>query len=106
MKIIDYREGLLKRLKNSRYALKLLRHSFETSCDDGNWEAFGLVLEDVVAAQGNIQAFAKRAHLSRAHLYRLFGKKANPTIGTLLPILKGLGIKLTLSLEEEKKRAA
>ena len=106
MKTIDYQESLLKRLKNPQYAAKLLKYSFEESCGDGNWEAFGLVLQDVIAARGNTRAFAKKARVSRAHLYRIFRKGANPTLKTLLPILDSLGLKLTLSPETEKKKKA
>ncbi len=107
MKTVDYRESLLKRLKNPGYAAKLLKFSFEESCSDGNWEAFGLVLQDVIAARGNTRAFANKIGISRSHLYRIFKKRANPTINTLLPILDSLGLKLTLSSAKEKgKRAA
>ena len=106
MKAIDYREGLLKRLRNQQYATKLLKHSFEESCRDGNWEAFGIVLQDVISAQGNTRSFAKKARVSRAHLYRIFGKNANPTLNTLLPILESLGIRLTLSSEHEGRKKA
>ena len=107
MKTVDYREGLLKRLTNPRYASQLLKYSFEESCRDGNWEAFGLVLQDVIEALGNKRAFAKKIGISRPHLYRMFGKDANPTLKTLLPILNTLGLKLIISSEnEERKKAA
>ena len=96
MKTIDYRKGLLKHLKSRRYAAKLLQSAFVESCDDGNWRAFGLILEDVIDAQGNKKAFAKKAKISRQHLYRLLRGDANPTIGTLVPVLSTLGISLEL----------
>lgn len=102
-----YEEDYLKRLRNPRYAKGLLKAAFEESCEDGNWEAFGLLLQDIIAAHGNKQGFAKKARISRQHLYRLFGKKANPTIKTLSPVLAGLGLRLTISEEHApKKRAA
>jgi hypothetical protein len=64
MKTIDYREGLLKRLRNQQYATKLLKHSFEESCRDGNWEAFGIVLQDVISAQGNTVLLQKKRGLA------------------------------------------
>lgn len=48
-------------------------------------------------AYGNKKDFAKKAKVSRQHLYRLFGKDANPTIDTLSPGLASLGLKLTLT---------
>ncbi len=97
MKTRNYTDDSLKKLRNRNFAAKLLQYSFNESCRDGNWEAFGIVLKDVIAAQGNTQAFAKAANISRANLYRLFGKKANPTLETLLPVLGSLGLKLQLA---------
>ncbi len=104
MKTINYREGLLQRLKNKKYAFGLLQTAFEESCNDGNWEAFGVVLEDVIEAQSSKKDFAEKVRLSRQHLYRLFGKKANPTLNTLLPVLSELGFTLTLSPSHIEKR--
>jgi len=97
MKTISYKKGLHKRLKNKKYALGLLHHAFDESCRDGNWAAFGVILEDIIEARSNKKNFAAKANLSRQHLYRLFGKKANPTLNTLLPVLSELGLKLTLA---------
>lgn len=97
----SYTESYYKRLRNPRYARGLLKAAFEESCADGNWQAFGLLLQDVIEAHGNKQRFAKKAKVSRQHLYRLFSKKANPTLRTLSPVLASLGYKLTL----EKKSA-
>lgn len=97
MKTRNYTEDSLKKLKSRNFAAKLLQYSFNESCRDGNWEAFGIVLKEAIAAQGNTQAFAKAANISRANLYRLFGKKVNPTLETLLPVLGSLGLKLQLA---------
>ena len=107
MKTISYQDGILKRLKNKKYAFGLIKHAFEESCQDGNWKAFGLILENIIEAQGNKKEFAQKAKVSRQHLYRLFGKKANPTLSTLLPVLSELGFKLTIaqSIGRQKKVA-
>lgn len=104
MKTRNYQDDMLENLKNRTFAAKLLQYSFEESCRDGNWEAFGIVLKDVISALGNTQAFAKEANISRANLYKLFGKKANPTIDTLLPVLSNLG--LTLQIAKSQKGLA
>jgi probable addiction module antidote protein len=96
MKTSDYQAGLRKRLQSPRFATGLLKAAFLEACDDGNWEAFGLTLQDVVEARGNTSNFAKQANVSRQQLYRLFGKRANPTLKTLLPLLHALGLRLTL----------
>lgn len=106
MPSISYKKEYLKRLRNRRYALGLLKAAFEESCEDGNWEAFGLLLQDIVAAHGDKRSFAKKANISRQHLYRLFGKEANPTLKTLSPVLAGMGLRLTISEAPDSKRRA
>ena len=65
-----------------------------------------MLLQDIVMAHGDKRAFAKKAQISRQHLYRLFGKKANPTLRTLSPVLAGLGLKLTIEEDREVKKKA
>ena len=105
MQTKSFNEDLLGRLSSKRYSLQLLQASFDESCKDGNWEAFGLTLKLVIEALGDKRSFAKRANVSRNHLYRLFDKDANPTLKTLLPVLTQLGLRLNLATRE-KKRAA
>lgn len=102
----NYSDKYYKRLKSPRYARGLLKAAFEESCADGNWEAFGLLLQDIIHAHGNKRSFAKKARVSRQHLYRLFGKKANPTLKTLSPVLASLGYKLTLAEDDSQKKEA
>jgi DNA-binding phage protein len=85
------------RLADPKYARGLLKAAFEESIEDGNWEAFGLVLQDIIGAQGDKVAFAKKVKMSRQHLYRLFGKGANPTLKTLSLVLAEFGCKLTIA---------
>ena len=97
MKSTSYKSDYLKRLKNTKYAKGLLKSAFNECLEDNNWEAFGLLLQDIIEAQGNKKDFAKKANLSRQHLYRLFGKNANPRLSTLTPLFSTLGLKLTLT---------
>jgi DNA-binding phage protein len=106
MKTASYQEDLIERLRSTEYAKKLLCHSFDESCRDGNWKAFGLILQDVISAQGSIHAFAQRAGISRPHLYKIFGRSANPTLKTLLPILETLGLTLALSRKPQISKAS
>ena len=104
MATIDYKTDYHKRLRNSGFAKRLLKQAFEDSLDDGNWEAFGLLLQDIIEAQGKgKKLFAENVKISRQHLYRLFRKGANPTLKTLKPVLGRLGFRLTL---EKTKEAA
>jgi DNA-binding phage protein len=104
MRTTNYEDALIKRLKNKKYAVGLLHHAFEESCNDGNWKAFGLILAQIIEAQGTKQEFARKAKVSRQHLYRLFGKNCNPTLATLLPVLAELDCKLTITSAESLKK--
>lgn len=106
MKAVSYKEDYLNRLKNPRHAKALLRAAFDESLEDGNWASFGLLLQDIMDAVGNKQKIAREAGISRQHLYRLFSKKANPTLKTLAPVLSSLGFKLTLEEDRRRKDAA
>jgi DNA-binding phage protein len=107
MRTVPYENALHERLRDPRYARGLLKSAFAACTEDGNWEAFGLLLRDIVSAHREKRAFAKSAKISRQHLYRLFGPKANPTLKTLSPVLAELGLRLKLSDHTpQKKRAA
>ncbi len=96
MKSVNYKDDYLERLKNSKYAKGLLKVAFQESIEDGNWQAFGLLLNDIIDAQSSKKEFAKKSKISRQHLYRLFSKNANPTLKTIVPILHELGLKLAI----------
>ena len=96
MKSTNYKDDYLQRLKDSKYTKGLLIVAFQESLKDGNWQAFGLLLNDIIDARGKKNEFAKKTKISRQHLYRLFAKNANPTLKTIVPILQELGLKLTV----------
>ena len=100
----NYTTAYEARLRSPAYARGLLKSAFEACVADGNWEAFGLLLQDIVSAHSNKRTFAKKAKISRQHLYRLFGKNANPTLRTISPVLAELGLRLTLADERTDKR--
>ena len=97
MRSVKYKSDYLKRLRNVDYAKALIKSAFDECLEDDNWQAFGLLLQDIIEARGSKNTFAKKANISRQHLYRLFGKNANPRLSTLAPLFANLGLKLTLS---------
>lgn len=109
MPVKSYKKDLLIQLKNKNYANGYLQYCFEECKKDNSWEVFGLALKDVIEANHNIKGFAKKANISRQHLYKLFSKTSNPTISSLLRILNILGLTLDISsskLRFSKKTAA
>jgi probable addiction module antidote protein len=61
--------------------------------DEGDPTLIAAALGDVARSQG-MTALAKKTGVSRAALYRALGSNGNPTLSTLLSVIKALGLKL------------
>jgi probable addiction module antidote protein len=59
-----------------------------------------LAIRAVAEAYGGLGAVAAQAGISRESLYRALSPKGNPTLKTLIAVLKTLGLRLTIA---EKK---
>lgn len=67
------------------------------SLDDPNDRAAGLIaLRTVAEAYGGLGAVAAEAQISREALYRSLSPSGNPTLKTLLAVLKAVGMKLSV----------
>lgn len=64
--------------------------------EDGNEEEIRSALNDVARSNG-ITDLARKTGLSREAIYKALGDDGNPTLSTLLAILKALGLKLRLA---------
>jgi probable addiction module antidote protein len=86
-------------LEDPNFAAGFLTESLK----DGNLTVFLTALEDVIRVHGNIKAVAKKAKISRATLYKLFSKNANPELQTVISILQSLGYTLEITKTTVKK---
>jgi len=93
MRLRNYREDLLERLKNPTYAAEYLAQVLA----EKDKSAFLVALKDVVEATGGMSAMAKRVGLKRPSLYKVFSKRGNPTLETLQAILAALGLRVTVA---------
>jgi probable addiction module antidote protein len=76
-----------------------------TSLDDPEDRGAGLLaLRTVAEAYGGLGLVATEAGFSREALYRALSAKGNPTLKTLLAVLKTVGMRL--SVEPEQPAAA
>jgi probable addiction module antidote protein len=76
-----------------------------TSLDDPDNRGAGLLaLRTVAEAYGGLGQVATEAGISRESLYRALSSKGNPTLKTLLAVLKTVGMRL--SVEPEHPAAA
>lgn len=80
-------------------AVEYLKVAME-SLDNPNDRAAGLLaLRTLAEAYGGLGAVAAEAGISREALYRALSAKGNPTLKTLLAVLKAMGMKLSVEPE-------
>ncbi len=60
-----------------------------------------LALRAVAEAYGGLGSVASQAGISRESLYRALSAKGNPTLKTILAVLKAVGMKLSVEPEEQ-----
>ena len=96
MKLRDYRVDLLKRLGDPEYAAEYLAQTLASRDKD----AFLIALKDVVDAGGGIGQLAGRVRITRPSLYNILSKNGNPTLETLQQILKPLGLRVSVTLDQ------
>lgn len=102
----DYRESLLKRIKDPRRAIYYLNAALE---DTEEPKVFLMALRDVAEAHG-MGRTARRAGLNRESFYRMLSRNGNPKISSLFSLLDALGIMIRLDMKDKRggtlKRAA
>ena len=81
-------------------AVAYLKAAME-SLDNPDDRAAGLLaLRTVAEAYGGLGAVAAEAGISRESLYRALSANGNPTLKTLLAVLKAVGMKLSVAQEQ------
>jgi probable addiction module antidote protein len=71
--------------------------------DDGDPELLKLALGNVARAKG-MTDIAKAAGLGRQSLYKALSPDGNPEFATVVNVLKALGLRLSIALEETDRR--
>ena len=78
-------------------AIEYLKAAME-SLDNPDDRAAGLIaLRTVAVAYGGLGAVAAEAGISRESLYRALSANGNPTLKTILAVLKAVGMKLSVA---------
>lgn len=94
MPVKSYQDDLLLRLKDSDYAATYLKAALDEMLVDGETETFLLALKNVVEARGKVKDVAQDADITRQHLYRLISGDGNPTLGTIVAVLKAVDLSI------------
>ena len=75
----------------------LRRYPAKESLDDPNELAGALLaLRTVAEAYGGLRAVATEAGITRESLYRALSPKGNPTLKTLLAVIRTVGLRLSV----------
>jgi len=98
----SYHEWEVKELREDRaFAVAYLQAAME-SLDNPEERGGALLSKRAVAeAYGGLGAVAAQAGISRESLYRALSPKGNPTLKTLVAVLKTLGLRLSVA-EKQK----
>jgi probable addiction module antidote protein len=94
----SHHEWEIKELREDReFAVAYLQVAME-SLDNPKERGGGLLaLRAVAEACGGLGAVAAQAGISRESLYRSLSPKGNPTLKTLIAVLKTLGLRLSIA---------
>jgi probable addiction module antidote protein len=92
-----FRETQIEQLKDSASAALYLEEALAA----GDIDAFKLALRNVAEARlGGMGALSERAELNREALYRSLSKEGNPTLETLTKVMRALGLRISVAVEE------
>jgi probable addiction module antidote protein len=98
----SYHEWEVKELREDRnFAIGYLQTAME-ALDNPDERAGGLIMLRAVAeAYGGLGVVAAQAGISRESLYRALSPKGNPTLKTLIAVLKAVGLRLSVTPAEQ-----
>jgi len=95
---IPYHEWEVDRLRaNRELAILYLNDAMESLNNPEERAGALLSLRAIAEAYGGLGAIAKEAGLSRESLYRALSPKGNPTLKTLVAVLKAMGMRLSVA---------
>lgn len=99
--VVSHGECKIEELRADReLAVAYLKVAVE-SLNDPQDRATGLLaIRAIVEAYGGFTAVATEAGISRESLYRSLSPEGNPTLKTLIAVLKTLNMRLSISPEE------
>ena len=102
---VSHHERVIEELRDDReYAVALLQVAME-SLDNPEERAGGLLaLRAIAEAYGGLASVAASAGISRESLYRALSPTGNPTLKTLVAVLKAVGLRLSVA-EAQKTQA-
>ena len=93
----NYEDFLSNTLRDPEIAANYL----SSAISEGTIDEFLLALKSVADSHGGISKLAEISDLNRQSMYKMLSEDGNPTIKSLVAILKAIGIKINFEPEDE-----
>jgi len=101
---VSHHQREIEELREDRkYAVALLQVAMESLDNPKERGGSLLAIRAVAEAYGGLGAVAAQAGISRESLYRALSPKGNPTLKTLVAVLKTLGLRLTVTEQKSAR---
>jgi probable addiction module antidote protein len=94
----NYDIFLRKELKDREFAAEYLTAAVQ----DTSLEGFLIALKNVAEAHGGIGTLAKLTKLNRQSMYKMFSRRGNPTVSSLVTVLNAIGLDLSFQPQQRK----
>ena len=99
---VSHHEREVAELRADReLAVEYLKAAMESIDNPDDRAGALLALRAVAEAYGGLGSVASQAGISRESLYRALSAKGNPTLKTILAVLKAVGMRLSVEPEEQ-----
>ena len=94
----NYDNFLLEQLQNPEIAAEYLSAAIE----DGAANEFLLALRNVAEAHGGVGTLANITDLNRQSMYKMLSEDGNPTLISLIAVLRAIGINIKFTSSEKE----
>ena len=91
----DFKKNLLKRLKNSDYAVEYIKSAIE----ENDLDFLHVAIGDVVKAHG-VSNISEITGITRQAIYHMISKDGNPSLRNINNILDALGLEIEIKIKE------
>jgi probable addiction module antidote protein len=98
----DYQVSLIEALRDPKEAAAYL----DAALEDGDRAVFLLAIRNVIQAFGGMTQIARNTGLNRENLYRVLSEQGNPELNSLEKLLKALGLRLAVEVDQNMDHAA
>lgn len=103
--VFHHRRVIEELRADPRFAAEYLKAAAEEIDTPGGKGALLIALRQVAEACGGMAKVAESAGIRREALYRALSPKGNPTLSTLLAVLKAVGLRLAFERGRKSKAA-